>query len=210
VGRPIPGTEVRIAEDGEILIRGPQVMKGYYRNDEATRATIDGEGWLSTGDIGALDADGFLRITDRKKQLIKTAGGKYIAPQPIENATKHSGLIAESVVIGDRRPYAILMVVPDFAALEAWAKGEGITWHDRSALVRSPRVRAKLEAEAFSQLGDFARYERPKKVLALARELSLDEGEITPSLKVKRRVVEDHFRAEIEALYAEAGPGDVS
>jgi long-chain acyl-CoA synthetase len=206
VGKPIPGTEIRIAEDGEILIRGPQVMKGYFKNPEATRTMIDAEGWLYTGDIGTLDADGFLRITDRKKELIKTAGGKYIAPQPIENAAKRSGLVAESLVLGDRRPYAILLVVPDFGALEAWARGQGIAWQTHDELVALPRVRAKIEEEALGQLDTFARYERPKRVLPLPRELSIEAGEITPSMKVKRRVVEEHFRAQIDALYAESTP----
>jgi long-chain acyl-CoA synthetase len=208
VGKPIPGTEIMIAEDGEILVRGPQVMKGYFKNPDATRAMIDAEGWLRTGDIGSLDADGFLRITDRKKELIKTAGGKYIAPQPIENAVKQSGLVAESLVVGDRRPYAILLVIPDFAALESWARAQGIAWRTREELVEEPRVRAKLEEEALGRLDSFARFERPKKVLPLPRELSIDEDEITPSLKVKRRVVEEHFKDGIEALYAEASPGE--
>src|SRR5690606_7400316 len=211
VGRPIPGTEIRIAEDGEILIRGPQVMKGYYRDEEATRAAIDPDGWLRTGDIGTLDADGCLRITDRKTDLIKTAGGKFIAPQPIENAAKQSPFVAEAIVIGDRRPYAILLVVPDFAALEAWAKTAGIAYDSQDALVALPQVQQKIEDEALGQLGGFARYERPKKVLVLPRELSLDRGEITPSLKAKRRVVEEHFSAEIEALYAQPpGPKEAA
>jgi long-chain acyl-CoA synthetase len=208
VGKPVPGTEIAIAPDGEILIRGPQVMKGYYRDPEGTRAVLEADGWLHTGDIGTVDDDGFLRITDRKKQLIKTAGGKYIAPQPIENVTKQSGLIAEAMVLGDRRPYAIMLVVPDFDALERWARGAGLRWSSRSELVKDTRVREKLEQEALSRLDAFARYEKPKKVLPIDRELSLERGEITPSLKVKRRVVEEHFRDEIDALYEESGPRD--
>jgi long-chain acyl-CoA synthetase len=202
VGRAIPGTEIMIADDGEILIRGPQVMKGYYRNDEATRAMIDDEGWLHSGDIGALD-DGFLRITDRKKEILVTAGGKNIAPQPIQNAAKLSRFVTEAVLIGDRRPFPILLVVPNFDSLAAWAKQENIATSERAQLVRDPRVRAKLEQEVEARLGEFARYERPKKVLVLAREFSIDRGEITPSLKVKRRVVEQAYSNEIEALYAE-------
>jgi long-chain acyl-CoA synthetase len=206
VGTAIPGTEIRIADDGEILVRGPQVMKGYYRNEEATRAMIDGEGWLHTGDIGAIDADGFLSITDRKKELLVTAGGKNVAPQPIENAAKLSRFVAEAVLIGDRRPYTLMMVVPNFDSLKAWAKHKGIATTDHAELAREPRVREKLEREVAERLKDFARYEVPKKVLPLPREFSLDRGEITPSLKVKRKVVLEVYREQIEALYAEPAP----
>ncbi|HSJ31108.1 MAG TPA: long-chain fatty acid--CoA ligase [Longimicrobiales bacterium] len=206
VGTAIPGTEIRIAEDGEILVRGPQVMKGYYRNDEATREIIDDEGWLHTGDIGAIDADGFLSITDRKKELLVTAGGKNIAPQPIQNAAKLSRFVAEAVLIGDRRPFTVMLVVPNFDSLEAWARHKGIPADDRSALARDPRVREKLEREVAARLDGFARYEVPKKVLPLEREFSLDRGEITPSLKIRRKVVEQAYREQIEALYAEPGP----
>jgi long-chain acyl-CoA synthetase len=202
VGRPIAGTEIGIAEDGEILVRGPQVMKGYYRNAAATAEAIDADGWFRTGDIGELD-DGYLRITDRKKDLLVTAGGKNIAPQPIQNAAKTSRYVSEAVMLGDRRPYAILMVVPDFDALETWARGEGIGVTDRDVLVADPRVRAKLEEDIFVRLGSFARYEMPKKILPVAREFSLEREEITPSLKVRRRVVEANFSDAIEALYAE-------
>lgn len=207
VGKPIPGTEIRIAEDGEILIRGPQIMKGYYRNDDATREVISEDGWFHTGDIGSLDADGFLRITDRKKELLVTAGGKNVAPQPVQNAAKLSRFVSEAVLIGDRRPYPVLMVVPNFENLEPWARHKGLSWQDRAELARLPEVRAKLEREVAARLQDFARYELPKKVLPLPREFSIDRGEITPSLKIKRRVVEEAYRQEIEALYAENGEG---
>jgi long-chain acyl-CoA synthetase len=208
VGQPIPGTEIGIAEDGEILVRGPQVMKGYFKNDEATRAAIDAEGWFHTGDIGTLDEDGFLRITDRKKDLLVTAGGKNVAPQPIQNAAKTSRFVAEALLIGDRRPYTILLIVPNFDSLEAWARQEGLTWSGREALVKDVRVRAKLEAEVSQRMSQFARYEQPKKVLVLPREFSLERGEITPKLSVKRRVVEQAFADRIEALYAEPAPPD--
>jgi long-chain acyl-CoA synthetase len=208
VGPPITGTEVRIAEDGEILVRGPQVMKGYYRNPEATREAVDAEGWFHTGDIGDLDGDGYLRITDRKKDLLVTAGGKNIAPQPIEGAVKTSRYIAEAVMLGDRRPYAILLVVPNFDQLEAWAVSQGIHFKDRAELAAHPRVRALLEEETARRTERFARFERPKKVLPLERELTLERQEITPSLKVKRRVVEKNFRDRIEALYEEPAPDE--
>jgi long-chain acyl-CoA synthetase len=206
VGTAIPGTEIRIADDGEILVRGPQVMKGYYRNDDATREMIDEDGWLHTGDIGAIDGDGFLSITDRKKELLVTAGGKNVAPQPIQNAAKLSRFVAEAVLIGDRRPFTVMLVVPNFDSLEAWARHKGIPADDRSALARDPRVREKLEREVAARLDGFARYEVPKKVLPLEREFSLDRGEITPSLKIRRKVVEQAYREQIEALYAEPGP----
>ncbi|HSJ10201.1 MAG TPA: long-chain fatty acid--CoA ligase, partial [Longimicrobiales bacterium] len=206
VGRAIPWTEIRIAEDGEILIRGPQVMKGYYNNDAATREVIDEDGWFHTGDIGMVDSDGFLSITDRKKDLLVTAGGKNIAPQPMQNAAKLSRFVSEAVVIGDKRPYPVMMVVPNFDSLEVWAAEQKITYADREALVADARVRAKLEEEVEQRMGEFARYERPKKVLPLPREFSLELGEITPSLKVKRRVVEQAYATQLEALYAEDAP----
>jgi len=202
VGRPIPGTEIQIAEDGEILVRGPQVMKGYYDNEEATTAVIEPDGWFHTGDIGALDAMGFLRITDRKKDILVTAGGKNIAPQPIQNAAKTSRFVSDALLIGDRRPYPVLLVVPNFESLKTWAKLHEVSG-EVEELVRNPRVCDRVQQDVELRLADFARYERPKKVLLLGREFSQDRGEITPTLKVKRRVVEDHFSKEIEALYAE-------
>lgn len=203
VGRPVPGTELMIAADGEILVRGPQVMLGYYKNEAGTREVIDSEGWFHTGDIGSLDADGFLRITDRKKDLLVTAGGKNIAPQPIQNAAKASRFISETLLIGDRRPYPILLAVPNFVTLRTWAAQSGLQTTDLEALVKEPAVRAKYEEEVAARTSSFARYEKPKKVLVLPREFSIDRGEITPKLSIKRRVVEEHYAAQIEALYEE-------
>jgi long-chain acyl-CoA synthetase len=208
VGRPIPGTEIRIADDSEILVRGPQIMKGYYRNEEATREVIDADGWFHTGDIGSLDEDGYLRITDRKKEILVTAGGKNIAPQPIQNAAKLSRFVSEALLIGDRRPYPVLLVVPNFDSLEAWARHKQLSWQDRTELAAMPQVRDKLEREVTARLGEFARYELPKKVLPLPREFTIERGEITPSLKIKRRVVERAYAEQIEALYAEGGDGN--
>jgi long-chain acyl-CoA synthetase len=202
VGRPVAGTEIRIAEDGEILVRGPQVMRGYFQNDQATHEAIDAEGWFHTGDIGVIDGDGFLRITDRKKDLIVTAGGKNIAPQPIENAIKRSRYVGEAVVLGDRHPYPIVLVVPDFDQLGRWARAAGISSEDRHALVRDSRVLNLLEEEVFRRVEEFARYEKPKRIALLAEEFSLERGELTPTLKVRRRVVEDHYRKVIENLYS--------
>lgn len=201
VGKPVPGTEVMIAPDGEILVRGRQVMKGYYKQPEATTQIIDQDGWLHTGDIGDLDDDGFLRITDRKKELIKTAGGKYVAPQPIENLAKTDRFVADAMMLGDRRPYPIMLVVPNFQNLEAWATSQQIRWSSRQELVRDARVRAKLEAELNQRLAGLARFEMPKKFVVLHREFDLMRGEVTPSLKLKRKVILESFAEEIEAAY---------
>jgi long-chain acyl-CoA synthetase len=206
VGKPVPATELMIAEDGEVLVRGPQVMKGYFNNEQATRDAIDPDGWFHTGDIGDIDEDGYLRITDRKKDLIVTAGGKKIAPAPIENEVKRSPFIGEALILGDRRPFPIMLLVPDFAALEGWAGQQGIHWSNRSELVRNPAVHTKLEQEAVSRLGDLARFELPKKFIILDREFDIERGEITAKLSIKRRTVENNFRDAIEAAYAGAKP----
>jgi len=203
VGKPVPATEVKIAEDGEILVRGPQVMKGYYKNPQATAEAIDPEGWFATGDIGKIDADGFLSITDRKKDLIVTAGGKNIAPQPIENALATHALVEQAVVVGDRRRYCSLLVVPAYAALEKWARGAGISWNDRSELMANPQVVAYVEREIQPLLERFAPFERPKRLALLAEEFTLENGFLTPTLKVKRRVVQERLHDVIDLLYAE-------
>ena len=201
VGKPLPGTEIRIAEDGEILIRGPQVMKGYLDDPEATREVIDDEGWFATGDIGEVDDEGFLSITDRKKDIIVTAGGKNIAPQPIENRLKTHRLVEQAVVVGDRRKYPSLLVVPDFAALEAWAQQQGIRWSDREALVAHPKVVEHMERETLGSLQDLASYERPKKLAILSEELTVENGLLTPTLKVKRRELQERLEGLIDKLY---------
>jgi long-chain acyl-CoA synthetase len=207
VGKPVRGTEIMLAEDGEILVRGPQVMNGYYGKPEATAEAIDADGWFHTGDVGEIDQDGYLRITDRKKDLIVTAGGKNIAPQPIENRVKLNRYVAEAVMIGDRRPYPVLLIVPDFEALKTWiAQQSGIAETDRSAILADPRVRRLFEDEVLGMLTDLARFERPKRIALLEHEFSVDTGELTPTLKVRRRVVEDRHRAVIEALYEQHEP----
>ncbi|HUG40062.1 MAG TPA: long-chain fatty acid--CoA ligase [Longimicrobiales bacterium] len=200
VGKPVPGTEVMIAEDGEILIRGPQVMKGYYKLPEATAEAMDADGWFHTGDVGQIDADGYLKITDRKKDIIVTAGGKNIAPQPIENRVKESAFVDEAVMIGDRRPYAVLLLVPNRAKLEEWAGAAGIRAEGPS-LLEEAKVREKMEQESLGKLAGLARFERPKKIALLEGEFTVENGILTPSMKVKRRVVEERFGSVIEALY---------
>ena len=211
VGRAIPGVEVVIAPDGEILTRGPHVMRGYFGKPVETAEAIDPQGWFRTGDIGEIDADGFLKITDRKKDLIATAGGKKIAPQPIEALLRQNPFIANAVLLGDRRKFPIALIAPNFEPLEAWARAAGLSWGSRQGLVELPAVLAHLESEAKKHLRDLARFEVPKRFLAVAREFSIESGELTPKLSVKRRVVEAHYRDQIEALYRDAeahNPGD--
>jgi long-chain acyl-CoA synthetase len=200
VGKPVPGTEIMIAEDGEILIRGPQVMSGYYNLPQATADAIDADGWFHTGDIGEIDADGFVKITDRKKDLIVTAAGKNIAPQTVENRVKQSPFIDEAVMIGDRRPYPILLVVPNAVKVQEWASGAGIQ-ATGEALLEDEQVRTKIEQEALGNLSDFARFEQPKKVALLKAEFTIESGVLTPTQKVKRRVVQERFSDVIESLY---------
>jgi long-chain acyl-CoA synthetase len=201
VGRPIAGAQVCIAEDGEILTRGPGVMKGYYHKPEATAEAIDRAGWFHTGDIGELDNDGCLRITDRKKDLIKTSGGKYVAPQPIEGMIKLNPIFANAVMLGDRRKFPIMLLVPNFSALTSWARSEGITEQGTEALVNLPVVREKLEREARKSLRNLAQFETPKKFLIMSADFTIESGELTPTLKVKRKVVEERYRDQIEAVY---------
>jgi len=200
IGKPIAGVEVMIAADGEILTRGPHVMLGYYNKPDATREAIDTEGWFHTGDIGVLE-DGFLRITDRKKDIIVTAGGKNIAPQPIENAVKTNKYVSQVVMLGDRRKYPILLVVPNFDQLEKWAKQRNIIWTDRPQLLAMPTIQAKMEKEVREHFTDLASYETPKRIGLLAQDFSIESGEMTPTLKVKRRAIEKNYKELIESLY---------
>jgi long-chain acyl-CoA synthetase len=201
VGVPIPGVEVKIAADGEIITRGPHVMTGYYEKPRETAEALDEEGWFHTGDIGALDAEGFLRITDRKKDIIVTAGGKNISPQPIETLARTNKFVSNAVMLGDRRPFPIMLIVPNFEVLAAWAGREGVPGTDGATLVGRPEVQAKMEEEIRTTLQDLAGFERPKKLLLLPRDFSIDGGELTPKLSVKRKVVEQRHAAAIEALY---------
>ncbi len=200
IGKPVRGVEVMIAPDGEILTRGPHVMKGYWNKPEATAEAIDAEGWFHTGDIGVIEDD-FIRITDRKKDIIVTAGGKNIAPQPIENLIKTNKYVSQAVMIGDRRKFPVVLVVPNFDQLEKWAALKGLIWTERAQLLQRPTVQAKMEKEVHKQLPGLASFETPKKVALLEHDFSVESGEMTPTLKVKRRVVDQRYRALIDQLY---------
>jgi long-chain acyl-CoA synthetase len=200
VGPPVPGVEVRIATEGEILCRGPNVMQGYYNKSEATSEAIDSEAWFHTGDIGELDPQGYIRITDRKKDIIVTAGGKNIAPQPIENMVKTNKFILNAVMIGDKRKYPIILVVPDKEAVGRWAAERRITIVSNK-LLSHPDVIAMVEREVMGNLRDVASYEMPRKVVIAEQDFSIETGELTPTLKVKRSVVEEKYSDQIEAAY---------
>jgi long-chain acyl-CoA synthetase len=201
VGPPIPGVEVRIGEQDEILTRGPHVMPGYYNNPAATAAAIR-DGWFHTGDVGFLDADGFLHITDRLKDILVTAGGKNVAPQPIEERLKSRKWVAEAVLIGDQRPYVVALLVPAFPVLESEAQARGWPFTQRRELLGRPEVRALYQGEIDRVNADLAPFEQVKSFALLDRELSQDAGELTPTLKVKRRVIMKKFGDVIESLYA--------
>jgi long-chain acyl-CoA synthetase len=204
VGKVIPGVEVKIAPDGEILTRGPNIMKGYFKKEAETREVFE-NGWFKTGDIGHFDADGFLVITDRKKDLIVTSGGKNIAPQPIENMLKASPYIGNGVLLGDRRRFISALVVPNFEKLEEYARQKAIAFSSREDLVRNPQIVKFLESEVDRVTPLLASYEKVKKILVLARDFDIERGEITPSLKVRRANVTAGYQAEIEAMYREEG-----
>jgi long-chain acyl-CoA synthetase len=200
VGQPIPGVEVRIAWDGEILVRGPGVMKEYYKRPAETVAALEG-GWFHTGDIGALDHDGFLSITDRKKDLIVTAGGKKVAPQPIENRLRQDPYIADAVLLGDGHPYVVALVVPEFSQLEGWARKQGLDG-DATALCRNERVQSFMTNRVLGVNAGLASFEQIKKVALVDRMPSVDAGDLTPSLKIRRKVFLNRHQSLIDALYA--------
>jgi long-chain acyl-CoA synthetase len=204
VGKPIPGVQITIAPDGEILAKGPGIMKGYFNKPDATREAIDADGWFHTGDIGEIDQDGYLRITDRKKDLIVTAGGKNIAPQPIENMVKQNKFVANAVMLGDRRKFPIMLVVPSFDTLEAWARERNLTWRTHRDLLDVADVRAKMEREVMGMLRDLAKYEMPKRVVLLDTDFTIENGQLTPTLKVKRRAVEKAYKELIDKTYNES------
>ena len=200
IGKPFPGCEVKIAEDDEILVKGPNVFQGYYKNDEATRETIV-NGWLHTGDLGSIDADGFITITGRKKDIIITAGGKNITPANLENEIKQHPLVSQCVVVGDRRPYLVGLVTLDPEESVAYAKEHDLP-EDPQQLADNGDVRAAIEAHLAAVNEKFARVEQVKKIAILPRDLTQEDGELTPTMKVKRAVVAEKHQGEIEQLYA--------
>jgi long-chain acyl-CoA synthetase len=202
VGHPLSCCEVRIAEDGEILARGANVALGYHLRPEATAEAWDAEGWFHTGDIGEFDAEGFLRITDRKKDLIKTSGGKYVAPQKIENLLKMQPHVSQAIVIGDNRKYCVALVTLDAEAAAAWATSQGLAFDSSEAMAAHPAVRKLVEEEVADVNRHLASFESVKYFHILPRDLSTETGELTPSLKVKRKVLAERYRREIEEMYA--------
>ena len=200
VGPPLPGVEVRIADDGEILIRGDNVFAGYYKDPDATSEALDAEGWLHTGDVGELD-DGFLRITDRKKDIIVTAGGKNVAPQNVENELKASKYVSQAVAIGDRRPYLVALLTLDPAEVGTWAAAQGLELGPAD-FPSSPEVQGLVRGIVDDVNARRASYEQIKRFVVLPRDFSQEEGEVTPTLKLRRRQIQEHFEPDIEALYA--------
>ena len=203
VGKSLPNVEVRTADDGEVLVRGPSVFQGYWnRPEETANAFVDG--WFKTGDIGALDADGFLSITDRKKDLIKTSGGKFIAPQPIENSLRLNALIGTAVVVGDRRKFPAVIISPYFPVLDDWARANNVAFSSRQELINNAKVQGLYEGIVADANQNLARFEKLKRVLLVADEFSPENGALTPTLKLRRRVVEDRYHRLIEEMYAQA------
>jgi long-chain acyl-CoA synthetase len=201
VGRAISNVEARIAEDGELCVKGPSIMKGYWNLPDKTAEVFDSDGFFLTGDIAEIDGDGFIRITDRKKDLIVTAGGKNIAPQPIEAELKRSPLIDNAVIIGDRRPYLVVLLSPNTEALEQWAETEGVSYSSTEEITRHPKLVEAYAAVVETTNEGLASYEQIKKHTVLPLMLSIDDGTLTPTLKVKRRVVEKQYQDLIEGLY---------
>jgi len=203
VGRPLSNVELKFAEDGELLVRGPAVFSGYWHKPAANAECFDAEGWFRTGDIAHLDADGFLYITDRKKELLKTSGGKLVAPQPIENKLKNSILVAQAALVGDKHKFISALISPNFVALEEWARSHGIEAKSREELVDDTRVIALYSEVVREANGGLANFETIKRFRVVADEWSQDTGELTPSMKLKRRVLTVKYAAVVDALYAD-------
>ena len=203
VGRPIPNVQVKIAEDGEILVKGPNVMRGYYHKPEATREVFTPDGWFRTGDIGRLDEDGYLIITDRKKELLKTAAGKFVAPAPIENTLKTSPYITNAIVVGDTRKFVSVLIVPNFANIEAAARKAGNDFATPTQMIGDPWVRDLLSSEIERLTAPLAQYEKPKRFALLEQDFTYAGGELTYTMKMKRRVIEQRYQDVIARLYAD-------
>ena len=202
MGQVIPNVEVRIAEDGEIEVRGTSVFAGYWKKDDVTKKEFTEDGWFKTGDIGKLE-DGFLSITDRKKELLKTSGGKYIAPQPIEGRLKADALVGNAAIVGDSRKFASAIISPDFPALERWARENSVSTTDREELVKDPKVQKQYEGLMKKINASLEPHEMVKKVRVVPDEWNVDSGELTPSLKLKRRIIVEKYKETIREIYGE-------
>ncbi len=205
VGQVLNNLDVKIAPDGEILVKGPSVTKGYYKNEIATQEAIDADGYLHTGDIGELSKDGFLKITDRKKEMFKTAGGKYIAPQALENKFMESTLIGQVMVIGENRKFPSALIVPAFEELEKWCKHKGIAFQSKEDIIKNPQVIDKYQRELDRLNTSFGHWEQVKKFVLISKEWSIDSGELTPKLSLKRKIILQKFETVITDIYAENG-----
>ncbi|HEY5176861.1 MAG TPA: long-chain fatty acid--CoA ligase [Terriglobales bacterium] len=203
VGKALPNVEVKVAADGELLVRGPSVFTGYWNMPEESAAAFEA-GWFMTGDVAVLDPDGYLSITDRKKDLIKTSGGKFIAPQSIESSLKANLFVGEAALLGDRRRFPAVLIVPNFPILEEWANNHGVKFTTHRQLVKSPQVQSLYEGIVEELNQNLAQYEKLKRVLVIHAELSIEDGTLTPSMKLRRRHLEQLYKKEIDALYADA------
>jgi long-chain acyl-CoA synthetase len=203
VGKPMSNIEVKIAEDGELLVRGPSVFKGYWKMPEETSGVFEDD-WFKTGDVAAIDEEGYLTITDRKKDLIKTSGGKFIAPQPIENSLKVNQFVGEAALLGDKRKFPAVLIIPSFDDLEEWARRHGVKFSSRKELVRSHQVQTLYHGIVDEMNQNLAQFEKLKKVLVVPDELSIADGTMTPSMKLRRRNLTERYKKEIDALYNEA------
>jgi len=202
VGMPIPNVQIKIAEDGEILAKGPNVMKGYYNRPDLTAEVIDADGWFHTGDIGEFVGGKFLKITDRKKELFKTSGGKYVAPQVIENKMKESRFIEQIMVVGDSRKFVCALVVPSLLQLEDWAKQNGVEITDKNKIVDNSKIKDLLNSEIERLNKDFGKWEQIKKITLLAEEWTVEGGQLTPTMKLKRKIILERYRPHIDEMYA--------
>ena len=201
VGTVLPNIELKIAEDGEICVKGPSIMKGYYKKPEATAEAIDSEGWFHTGDIGELFEGKYLKITDRKKEIFKTSGGKYVAPQLVENKLKESSLIEQAVVVGEGQKFPSALLIPEFNVLKDWCSRNGIEYTDDAQMVKNEKVKAKFDEEVKDLMKSIAQYEQVKKVTILPKGFTIDSGELTPTLKLKRKVIHAKYKDLIEGMY---------
>ena len=203
VGLPIPNVAVKIAEDGEILTKGPNVMKGYFKDEIATKEVLSDDGWLHTGDIGMIDEEGYLAITDRKKNIIVTSGGKNVAPQPMENVLVTSKWIEQILAIGDKRKFVSSLIVPSFPNLEAWAKEKELKWETKEELIKLPEVKELYDRVIDESMEGFAQFEKIKRYILLSQEFTIESDELTPSMKIRRSIVEKHYAELINSMYDE-------